>query len=122
MIFCACFLYNFNDCSGTTADMTHSDSTKTMGEIIGEISPIISPIIFYSHLEKAVNFNSPTFYNFVFKNVSPLGFMIEVFIKKPGLRGGSLGQKPPKNEVHTGFTPIYSYLSKVLEDDFLFRK
>ena len=110
MIFCACFLDNFNDCSGTTAPMTHSDSTKTMGEIIGEISPIISPIIFYSHLEKAVNFNSPTFYNFVFKNVSPLGFMIEVFIKKPGLRGDLWVRNPLKTKFTRDlrrFTLIY---------------
>ena len=75
MIFCAYFLDNFNDCSGTTADMTHSDSTKTMGEFTFLNSPIIST-------KKTPYFQFPHFFNFVFKNVSPLGFMIAILFKK----------------------------------------
>ena len=51
-------------------------------------------------LNNCVIINSPIFYKIVFKNDSPLGFMIEVFMKKPGLGGGNTLFTAVKNEVH----------------------
>ena len=64
-----------------------------MGELGFLNFPIISP-------KKTYFFNSPKNDNFVFKNVSPLEFMIAEFIKKNGSTGVEALFAPPKNEVH----------------------
>ena len=48
------------------------------------------------------NFYFPHFfYKIVFKNDSPLGFMIENYFKKPGLLGVETPFIPQKNEMHS---------------------
>ncbi len=41
----------------------------------------------------------PLIYKIVFKNASPLGFMIVVICQKQGSQGVKTGFTPPKNEV-----------------------
>lgn len=66
------------------------------------------------------------FYIWIFKNASPLGFMIEISFEKPvsgvgkqGIRSAKNVVQPEKNEVHLWFALFYDFLSKVLKMIFL---
>lgn len=86
----------------------------------------ISPKFVRFVLWNARNVLMHHFYIWIFKNASPLGFMIEIYSKKPVLRGDKKGIRYSKNEVQSEknevrlwFALFYDFLSKVLEMIFL---
>ena len=49
----------------------------------------------------------PLIYKIVFKNASPLGYMIVLIYQKQGSQGVKTGFTPPKNEVAPGKNEVH---------------